>query len=166
MSILILGLGNILLEDEGIGVRTVEALQAGWRLPDSVVTVDGGTAGMDLLDTIAGHPHIIVVDAVRTGAEPGSIVVLEGDAVPAFFKGRVSPHQIGLSDMLAALRLQDEEPESVTVIGCVPFSMRTTLDLSPAMAARLPDMVAGVLAALARLGVDEESGLRPLPSPV
>lgn len=154
MSILVLGLGNILLQDEGIGVRVVEALEAAWALPDGVTVVDGGTAGMDMLDTIAGFQHMIVADAVKTGAPAGTIVVLRGEEVPAFFRGKLSPHQVGLSDLLATLALQDEAPETVSLIGCVPHGMKTSLEMTPDMAAKVPEMVALVVEELRRLGVE------------
>lgn len=152
MSILVLGLGNILLQDEGIGVRVVEALEAAWEMPDGVTVVDGGTAGMDMLDTIAGYTHMVVADAVKTGAPAGTIVLLRGEEVPAFFRGKLSPHQVGLSDLLATLSLQDEAPETVTLIGCVPHGMRTSLDMTPEMAAKVPEMMELLVGELRRLG--------------
>ena len=152
MSILVLGLGNILLQDEGIGVHVIEALEAGYDVPDGVTVVDGGTAGMDMLDTIAGFKHMIVADAVKTGAPAGTIVVLKDEQVPAFFKGKLSPHQVGLSDLLAVMTLSDEQPERITLIGCVPYGMKTTLDMTDDMKAKAPEMLDLVLAELAALG--------------
>jgi hydrogenase maturation protease len=152
MSILVLGLGNILLQDEGIGVHVIEALEAGYDVPPGVTVVDGGTAGMDMLNTIAGFKHMIVADAVKTGAPAGTVVVLKGDQVPAFFKGKLSPHQVGLSDLLAVMSLTDEQPETIALIGCVPFGMETSLDMTPGMHERLPQMLELVLAELAALG--------------
>lgn len=152
MSILVLGLGNILLQDEGIGVRVIEALEAGYDMPDGVTVVDGGTAGMDMLNTIAGFKHMIVADAVKTGAPAGTVVVLKGDEVPAFFKGKLSPHQVGLSDLLAVMTLTDEQPETIALVGCVPFGMETSLDMTPGMVERVPQMLQLVLDELAALG--------------
>ncbi|WP_051341050.1 HyaD/HybD family hydrogenase maturation endopeptidase [Azospirillum halopraeferens] len=152
MPILVLGLGNILLSDEGVGVRVIEALQERWTVPDGVSVVDGGTCGMDMLDIIASHDTLIVVDAVKTGAPPATVVRLTGDAVPAFFKGKLSPHQLGLSDLLATLRLHGEEPKTLVLFGCVPERMEVRLDLSPAVAARVPDLVDRVVAELRALG--------------
>lgn len=152
MSILVLGLGNILLQDEGIGVHVIEALEAAYDLPNSVTVVDGGTAGMDMLNTIAGFQHMVVVDAVKTGAPAGTVVTLTGDQVPAFFKGKLSPHQVGLTDLLAVMRLTDESPESITLIGCVPYGMATTLTMTDGMQARVPEMMALVVDALTKLG--------------
>ena len=152
MPILVLGLGNILMSDEGVGVRVVEALEQRWCMPEGVNVVDGGTCGMDMLDLIASHDTLVVVDAVKTGAPPATVVRLSGDAVPAFFKGKLSPHQLGLSDLLATLRLQGEAPETLVLFGCVPERMEVRLDLSPAIAARVPDLVDRVVAELTALG--------------
>lgn len=152
MSILVLGLGNILLQDEGIGVRVIEALEAGYDMPEGVTVVDGGTAGMDMLNTIAGFKHMIVADAVKTGAPAGTVVVLKGDEVPAFFKGKLSPHQVGLSDLLAVMTLTDEQPETIALVGCVPFGMETSLEMTPGMVERVPQMLQLVLDELAALG--------------
>ena len=90
MRIVVLGLGNILLRDEGVGVRVVEALAARYVLPAMVEVVDGGTTGMELLDTLAGCDHLLVCDAVQTGAPPASVVKLADAEVPALFQARFS----------------------------------------------------------------------------
>jgi len=156
MSILVLGLGNILLMDEGLGVRAMEQFDSRWTVPDHVSVVDGGTCGMDMLDLIASHRHLIAVDAVKTGAPAGTLVTLSGDGVPAYFKGKLSPHQLGLCDLLASLRLQGEEPESVTLIGCVPLALGTGLQMSPETEALLPAMVQTIVETLRGLGVDPQ----------
>ncbi|MEZ5599655.1 MAG: hydrogenase maturation protease [Candidatus Competibacteraceae bacterium] len=105
-----MGLGNILLRDEGVGVRVVEALAARYILPAVVEVVDGGTTGMELLDTLAGCDHLLVCDAVQTGAPPASVVKLADAEVPALFQARFSPHQLGLAEVLATLILMEEAP--------------------------------------------------------
>ena len=154
MSILVLGLGNILLMDEGVGVRAMEAFDERWTVPEHVSVIDGGTCGMDMLDIIASHDHLIAIDAVKTGADPATLVVLRGDEVPAYFKGKLSPHQLGLSDLLASLKLQEEGPQTVTVIGCVPLALGTGLMLSPEIEAKIPEMVELIVAELRRHGVE------------
>jgi hydrogenase maturation protease len=103
MGILVLGLGNILLKDEGFGVRVAEAVLDRYILPAGVEVIDGGTSAMDLLDAIAGCEHLIVADAVRASRPPASLVRLTGEQVPAYFRTKISPHQVGLSDVLATL---------------------------------------------------------------
>jgi hydrogenase maturation protease len=141
MSALVLGVGNILLADEGIGVRVVEAFQQRYVIPEGIDVLDGGTAGMDLLDALSGRSHIIIVDAVRTGAEPGAIVRLAGQNVPALFNNRISPHQLGISDVLAILRLIDQEPRHIALIGIVPLDLDPGLELSGAIADKIDEMV-------------------------
>ncbi len=152
MNVLVLGAGNILLSDEGIGVRVIEALEARYDVPDTVEILDGGTCGMDLLDVIAGRDHLIIVDAVNTGSPPGTLVRLRDADIPAAFRTKSSPHQLGLQDVLAMLQLLETAPRHVTVVGVQPASLDLGLELSPIIAGRLDEMADMVLAELARLG--------------
>lgn len=152
MNVLVLGVGNILLSDEGVGVRVVEALAERFVLPDGVDVVDGGTSGMDMLDIIGDRDHLILVDAVRSAGGPGSVIRLSGDEVPAFFRTKISPHQLGISDLLAALRLLEREPKGITLIGIEPQDLRTALELSPTIAAKVDRLVEMVIEDLSTLG--------------
>jgi hydrogenase maturation protease len=152
-NVLVLGAGNILLSDEGIGVRVVEALQQRYQVPEGVEILDGGTCGMDLLDVIAGRDYLILVDAVNTGSPPGTVVRLTDDEIPAVFRTKSSPHQLGLQDVLALLRLLDASPARVTVIGVQPASLDLGLELTPLIAARLDEMVDMVADELAAIGL-------------
>ncbi len=92
MRILVLGVGNILLTDEAIGVRIVEALEQRYTLPDFVEILDGGTAGMELLGDMASRDHLIIADAIVSKKNaPGTIMVLRDDEVPALFTNKISP---------------------------------------------------------------------------
>ena len=149
--VIVLGLGNILLRDEGVGVRVVEALVNRYVLPDEVAVVDGGTVGMDLLDTLAGCGHLMICDAVQTGAPPASVVKLAGAEIPAFFQTRFSPHQLGLAELLATLILMEEAPAAMTLIGIVPVELDLGAELSPQVAAVLDlavELLAGELGGL------------------
>ncbi len=152
MKVIVLGLGNILLRDEGVGVRVIEALAQRYVLPAGVQVVDGGTVGMDLLDTLAGCDHLLICDAVKTGAPPGSVVKLVDGQVPALFQTRYSPHQIGLSEVLATLTLTDEAPAAVTLIGIVPADLDLGIKLSPLVAAAVQPAVERIVATLRELG--------------
>lgn len=158
MNTLVLGIGNMLLQDEGIGVHVVQDLEAGYRLAPGVEVLDGGTSGMDLLDMVADRDHLIIVDAVNTGDPAGTLVVLGNEQVPAFFRTKISPHQLGLSDLLAALALMERSPKRLSLVGMVPETMDTGLELSATVAARRADMLARVLAELEANG----QGARPL----
>ncbi len=153
-AVLVLGLGNLLLSDEGVGVHAVAALRKRYHLPDGVDVLDGGTAGMDLLDIIAGRDHVIVVDAVRReGAAAGTLFTFRGDDIRAAFGARLSPHQLGLLDVLAATSLLGEAPGAVTVIGIVPAHLDLGLELSPTVAASLDALLARIADELAGAGI-------------
>ncbi len=153
MCVLVLGIGNILLGDEGIGVRAVEALVERYRLPDEVEVIDGGTTGMGLLDLMAGRERVIIVDAVKTGATPGTIVRLDGDAIPPGLRERISPHQQGIGDVLAVLTLMGEAPKELVVIGIEPADLDFGVGLSPLIEAKLDALVEAILAELGRYGL-------------
>lgn len=129
-SILVLGIGNVLLQDEGIGVHLIERLQARYRLPDHVRVLDGGTSGMTLLDDLAACEHLLVVDCGRLDLPPGSVREFFGAAVPAFFQQRISPHQIGLSDLLAAAALIDALPAGMSLIAIEPESIELGTEMT------------------------------------
>lgn len=156
-QIAVLGVGNILLTDEGVGVRIVDELQRRYRLPEHVLVLDGGTAGMELLEPLENLDTLIIADAVRVGQPPGSVVLLQGDEVPKFFRTKISPHQIGLSDLLAALELTEKAPRAVVLIGFQPVSLATGMALTPEAEAKVPEMLALVLAELEKAGVTPQA---------
>jgi hydrogenase maturation protease len=150
---LVLGLGNILLSDEGVGVRVVERLQERYGLPPEVQILDGGTLGLDLLPYVESADHLLVVDALELGAKPGTLARLEGDQVPAFFSPKASAHQMGLVDLLAAAHLAGYEPEKLVLWGTQPGKMDVGLELSPAVSAQVEPLVEKVLAELNAWGI-------------
>jgi hydrogenase maturation protease len=166
MSVAVVGLGNLILSDEGVGVHVVRRLDEAYSFPDDVVLIDGGTSAIDLLDQLVEAEHIIFIDAAQTGGPPGSIVALQGARLPVWFRERMSPHQIGLADLLATLSLMDHTPESVTLIGIEPQSMELGTELTPQIDAAADEALVKVLEQLAALGVRavERSGrARPMP---
>jgi hydrogenase maturation protease len=160
MRIVVLGVGNILLSDEGVGVRTIEKLQLTYNLPPEVVVIDGGTTGMEMLEDLSNADHIIIIDAVRSGKVPASIVRLADEQVPVFFKTKLSPHQIGLSDVLATLAFIGEQPGGVTIFGVEPVSLETGMALTPQVEARLPELMDLVVTELRELGVAVKNNMR------
>lgn len=161
-DILIIGMGNVLMQDEGVGVRAVEELESRYHLPEHVVLMDGGTTGTELLAPMRGKQHLIVADAVNTGATPGTLVRLADDEVPAFFQTKISNHQLGLSDLLALMQMSGDAPQHVTIIGMVPHYLENRLGLSPEAEAGLPDMVDMLAAELKALGVGLRERAQPL----
>ncbi len=149
---LILGVGNLLLSDEGVGLRVVEKLAASYELPEGVQTLDGGTLGLDLLYYLEGVENLLIIDAVEMGKEPGALLRLEGDEVPAFLSVKISPHQIGIPDMLFAAKLKDLYPRNVVLWGVQPGTLNVGLDLSPPVAAQVDALVEKAVEELARWG--------------
>lgn len=158
MRVMVLGIGNVLMTDEGIGIRVVNDLESRFRFPDSVEIMDGGTSGMELLDPISGLDHLIVVDAVRSGDPAGTLIRLEDDEVPALFQTRLSPHQLGLSDVLATLLLMGEFPKHLVLLGCEPLKLETHMGLTPEVEAAVEPLIEAVLAELKAIAIEPLSG--------
>ncbi len=156
-NIIIMGVGNILMEDEGIGIRVVERLTCSYHIPDNIEVVDGGTAGTELLGTMRNAEHLIIADCVNTGANPGSLVTIKDDDIPAFFQTKLSNHQLGISDLLAILKMTDDEPEQVTIVGMVPFSIENKLKLSENAEKLLDEMLALLVSRIEVLGIKLKS---------
>lgn len=151
---LILGLGNILLGDEGVGVRVVERLSTLYQFPEGTQVLDGGTLALDLLPYVEDADRLVVIDAVDMRAESGTVVRITDDEVPVFLSVKVSPHQMGLADILSAARLRGLSPGELVLWGVQPGVIDTTLDLSPSVAAQVDVLVDGVLADLSRWGIE------------
>jgi hydrogenase maturation protease len=138
---LVLGVGNKLMSDEGLGVHAIERLAAGYVIPTEVQILDGGTLGMDLLYYLEGIENLLLIDAVETHQEAGTIIRLEGDEVPAFLSMKISPHQIGVPDMLAAAKFKDLYPKRLVLWGVQPELMEIGLELSPLIESKMDTLV-------------------------
>lgn len=123
-DVVVLGLGNPLLGDDGAGLALLERVQAHGPWPDGVQFVDGGTWGLSLLPTVTDARRLLVLDAVRTAHPPGTVVRGEGAAVPRMYRHPASPHQVDLQEVLAAATLLGRVPELV-VVGIEPESTGT-----------------------------------------
>ncbi|BAL26083.1 HyaD/HybD family hydrogenase maturation endopeptidase [Azoarcus sp. KH32C] len=149
----LLGVGNILLTDEGVGVRLVEELQAGYEIPEVLEVIDGGTAAMELLEDLENLDLLVIADCVRVGQPPASVVVLKDDEVPAFFRARISPHQVGLSDVLATLEITERAPRHVVVVGVQPVDISTSMEQTAPVRAAMPVALQAIRDALAEYGL-------------
>lgn len=154
---LVLGLGNILLADEGVGVRVVERLQEQYDFPEGVQVMDGGTLGLDLLPYLEDASRLLVVDAVQARKPAGTLVRLSGSEIPVFLDAsKVSPHQEGLEDLLAVATLKGYLPGEVVFWGAQIESLRVGLELSPAVASQVDALVGKVLEELGRWGIEPQ----------
>ncbi|MBV6476870.1 MAG: HyaD/HybD family hydrogenase maturation endopeptidase [Rhodocyclaceae bacterium] len=153
MRTVILGIGNTILSDEGVGVHAAERLRAAYELPEGVEVIDGGTAGMELLDPLSDVDLLLVLDAVKARRAPGTVILLTGDEVPVFFRAKLSPHQVSICDVLASLEFAGNPPRDLVLIGCEPLSLELGTELTPTVAEKVPEMISHAVAQLALRGI-------------
>lgn len=147
--VLVLGIGNILLRDEGVGVRVIEQMQK-MHLPDDVELVDGGTAGADLLDVLAERQKVVVIDAVQADCEPGTVLRFTANDLVRPDGVGMSLHELGLGEALTMTRYLGCEPKDVVVFGIKPKDIGCGLELTEEIAASVPKVVELVLAEIAK----------------
>lgn len=152
MRAVVLGIGNTILTDEAAGVRAVEALERAWKLPENVVAIDGGTSGMEMIEDLSNLDFLVVLDVVKAGVPPGTVVKIAGDEIPVFFRSKLSPHQIALPDVLASLELLDTMPREIMVLGVEFISLELGLEMTPTIAEKVPVLAAMAAAELAARG--------------
>ncbi len=153
--IMVLGVGNILLSDEGVGIRVVEKLHAHYRFPDHVSIVDGGVLGINLLGVISQADHLIVVDAVRNPqGNPGDLYRIASQDIPQRIRAKNSLHQVDLLEALTLCQALDHVPETV-IVGVEPRDIETmAVALTPEIEAKIDDLIAMVLDELKNLGAE------------
>ena len=157
---LVLGLGNILLGDEGVGVRVVERLLERYHFPEEVLVMDGGTLGLDLLPYVEDASRLVVVDAAQARKPPGTLIRLTGNEIPIFLDAsKVSPHQEGLQDLLAVAALKGYLPAELVFLGVQVGTLGVSLDLSPAVAEQVDAVAEMVLTELVAWGLRAKSRL-------
>jgi len=150
--LLILGLGNLLCSDDGVGVVATQMIAETRNVPEGVQVLDGGTLGLALLPYFEDAEQAILVDAIETDAPPGTLVRLEGDEVGPAVASRLSVHQVGVADLIEAARWRDRIPPTLVLLGIVPATTELRVDLSPAVQAALPALLDSICGEAARLG--------------
>lgn len=152
-GVLLIGWGNLLLGDEGVGVHALRRLEHTYSFAPAVELVDGGTSGLDLLPLFGEHGRILMLDAVALDASPGEIQVLRGGDIRRALDQKLSVHHLGVSDVLAVAELLDYAPEEIVLLGMVPECLDLGLELSPRISARLPSFLEIALSILRSWGV-------------
>jgi hydrogenase maturation protease len=152
VPLLVLGLGNVLCGDDGLGAVAVHLLQRRYRAPDGVLVLDGGTLGLSLLPHLEQAREAILVDAIRAEGAPGSLVRLEGDEVSPAVAARLSVHQVGVLDLLEAARWLGHYPSRLILLGLIPESLELGLRRTAAVEAALPELVERIVAESRALG--------------
>ena len=160
MAILVLGLGNTIMTDDGFGVRVVEALSSRYRFQGEVRLLDGGTLGLDLLPRLEGIERLLIVDALEMHAAPGATFRLEGEEVPRAFASKLSVHQMGVQDLLAVAELMGHLPQELVVWGVQPECIDMGTELTALVAAAIEPVVVGVVGDLRSWGIGVEPVLR------
>lgn len=148
----VLGLGNPLMGDDGLGLAVLARLVEEWEFSPPVQLVDGGTWGMNLLPIIEDAESLVLLDAIRTGAEPGTVIELERAALPRYLAHKLSPHQIDLKEVLALAELRGKLTETAVAIGAEPAEIELMFHLSPRLEQRVGEIALAVVNRLAHWG--------------
>ncbi|MGD8191326.1 HyaD/HybD family hydrogenase maturation endopeptidase [Brevibacillus ginsengisoli] len=141
MSITVLGIGNTLFQDEGIGVHAIEAFRNKQADYPHVNIEDGGTEGMKLLPLIESTSHLIIVDAVAAQGEAGEIICLEKEEIPHFPNARLSQHQQSFQELLGLADFRGHLPENIYFIGVIPQDIEWGTQMTEKVEAVIPVVV-------------------------
>jgi hydrogenase maturation protease len=152
VPLLVLGLGNVLCGDDGLGAVAVHLLERRYRAPQGVLVLDGGTLGLSLLPNLEQAREAILVDAIRADGPPGAFVRLEGDDVSPAVAARLSVHQVGVLDLLEAARWRGLYPSRLILLGLVPQSLELGVGRTAAVEAGRAGLVERMVAEAAGLG--------------
>jgi len=147
-GVLVVGLGNPIMADDGLGLAALARLRQEWRLPESVRLVDGGTWGMNLLPLIEAEERVVFLDAIDMGLPPGALVRLARRDLPRFLGHKLSPHQVDLREVLALAELRGRLPSHLVAIGLQPGRVEMAVGLSPEVESGLDELL---MAAVERL---------------
>lgn len=151
---LVIGLGNPIMGDDGLGLAALERLEREWRLPPAVRLVDGGTWGMRLLPLIEQAEAVLLLDAIDAGRAPGSLIVLARDEVPRVLGHKLSSHQVDLAEVLAVGELRGTIPARLAALGIQPARVEMSTTLSAEVAGRLGELVLAIVGQLVAWGHD------------
>ena len=141
----VIGLGNPLMGDDGLGIAVLERLQERWEVPAEVELVDGGTWGLNLLPVIESAECVLLIDAITSGAQPGTQVVIPRARLPRYLATKISPHEVDLRDVLALAELRGTLPDETMAVGLEPDQVVLSTGLSEALRDGLDDLVGTVV---------------------
>jgi len=153
MSILVLGLGNSIMTDDGFGVKVVNTLSSRYHFQGEISLIDGGTLGLDLLPHLEEVESLLIIDALDMRAEPGQLFRIEGEDVPRAFSSKLSVHQMGLQDLLAVAELQGHVPKHLVVWGVQPKSIEMGTELTATVETAIEPVLTKVVQELQGWGV-------------
>lgn len=155
----VVGLGNPLMRDDGIGLAALERLARRADVPAAITLVDGGTWGMNLLPLIESARAVLFLDAIRLGAEPGTVHELDSEAVPRRLAHKLSPHQIDLGEVLAIAMLRGRLPPRLLALGIEPAEVDMGTGLSPCVDAAMPALISRIAERLEQIATSDREDL-------
>lgn len=153
----IVGVGNVLQKDDGIGVRILKYLEAAYVFPENVELVDGGTAGAGLQSSVIGKDWLLIIDALAVSGNSGDIRMISGQEVlarPADLK--LSPHQVSFFDLIQLMELNGIGAEEFSILGIIPEDTGVGVDMSPAVEDSIEKAVARLMDWLSEKGIAPE----------
>lgn len=144
-SVTVIGLGNPLMGDDGLGVLATQRLREEWHIPPEVELIDGGTWGMKLLPAIEDAESLLLIDAIDFGMPPGTDIELDRNEIPRAFALKVSPHQIDVAEVLALGELRNRLPDRMVALGLQPEKIEFGAPLSRRVAERMDSLIANIV---------------------
>jgi hydrogenase maturation protease len=156
MTTLVLGLGNLVHSDDGLGVHAIQTLQQDSRVPAGAILMDGGTLGLNLLPHISAFQRLLVIDALDVGEPAGTLLRMEGKALQNL-PGKASVHQLGFADLMVALELLGESPEEIVLLGVQPLSTEWSTELTSPVREALGPLLEAVIEQLKAWSADDQA---------
>lgn len=158
-AITVLGIGNILLRDDGLGIRALEALRRDFSFPGNVTLIDGGTTIFHNMEIFAAAEKMIVFDAVKLDGPPGTVYAFNPDEYRVKLPRKATSHDVGVLNTLSIMELIGKKPPEVIIIGVQPKEYDTwSEELTPEVAAAIPEMVRRAVEQLAKWGSAATAG--------
>lgn len=140
--VIVLGLGNLLNSDEGVGVHAVRAMQNEWGACfPSVEFVDGGTLGLNLLPWVENATHLLLLDCINANQPPATLIEMTKEEIPLFAQVKMSIHQLTFQEVLGIAKMRGKLPEHVHLIGVQPASLEISASLSDSVQNQIPEML-------------------------
>jgi len=143
--ITILGIGNTLFSDEGVGIHLLPLLEEALKDDENIEIIEGLTDGMKLLGPVEDAENLIIIDAINSGKEGGTIIKLEGDEIPAYFGIKMSIHQLGFQEVLLAAKMRERYPKQIVMYGMQPTSLQLGIGLTEINQSKLRELANVVL---------------------
>ncbi len=153
----ILGIGNVLQRDDGIGIKILSYIDAQYRFPENVELVDAGTCGATLNTAIVDKQWLVIIDALNVPGDPGEIRILAGESFinrPA--QTKMSPHQVGFLDLIQLMRMEGTGPDDLELVGIIPGDLENGIDISPEVEQTIEPVIKMVLELLEKRGISPE----------